>query len=121
MHEAAMVASLMRILEEEAARHGVERITKVGLAVGLFTSVEPNTLRACFELYAENTVAEGAELRIETVPARGKCLDCQQSFPMTSPRLPCPHCGGMRLEGSGGREFAVTGIEAERLQTRNMP
>ncbi|MEG2005208.1 MAG: hydrogenase maturation nickel metallochaperone HypA, partial [Bilophila sp.] len=62
MHEATMVASLMRIIEEEATRYAVERITRVRLAVGLFTAVEPQTLRACFELFAEGTVAEGAEL-----------------------------------------------------------
>ncbi len=53
MHEASMVAAMMNILEEEARRHKVTKITRVRLAVGLFTAVEPRTLEACFELYAE--------------------------------------------------------------------
>lgn len=112
MHEASMVAAMMNILEEEARRHKVTRITRVRLAVGLFTAVEPRTLQACFELYAEDTAVEGAELCVETVPAEGHCLDCDAAFPMTSLRAPCPDCGSLRLEGSGGREFRITGIDA---------
>lgn len=116
MHEASMVAAMMNILEDEARRHKVTRITRVRLSVGLFTAVEPRTLEACFELYAEGTAAEGAELVVETVPARGRCLDCGKAFPMTSPRRPCPHCGSPRLEGSGGRDFCITGIDVERTE-----
>lgn len=114
MHEASMVAAMMNILKEEARRHKVTKITRVRLAVGLFTAVEPRTLEACFELYAEGTAAEGAELAVETVPAEGRCLDCGASFAMTSLRAPCPLCGSLRLEGSGGRDFRITGIDARQ-------
>lgn len=103
---------MMTILEDEAKQHGVARITKVRLSVGLFTAIEPKTLAACFELFAEGTVAEGAELDITPVPAQGACLDCGHRFPLASPRSRCPACGSLRLEGSGGREFLITGIEA---------
>ena len=86
MHEASIVAGMMHILEDEARRHNVSRITRVRLSVGLFTAVEPKTLEACFELYAEGTAAEGAELDITIVPAEGRCLECGHGFPMTSPR-----------------------------------
>ena len=112
MHEASIVAGMMTILEEEAARHKVSRITRVRLAVGLFTAVEPKTLTACFELLAEGTVAEGADLEIAAVPAEGLCLDCGHTFAMHSPRCRCPECGSLRLEGRGGRDFLVTGIDA---------
>ena len=96
MHEASIVAGMMHILEDEARRHNVSRITRVRLSVGLFTAVEPKTLEACFELYAEGTAAEGAELDITTVPAEGRC----------------PECGSLWLEGKGGRDFLITGIDA---------
>ncbi len=112
MHEASIVAGMMNILEDEAKRHNVSRITRVRLSVGLFTAVEPKTLEACFELYAEGTAAEGAELDITAVPAEGRCLDCGHEFPMASPRCRCPECGSLRLEGKGGRDFLITGIDA---------
>lgn len=112
MHEASIIAGMMTILKEEAARHKVSRITRVRLSVGVFTAVEPKTLTACFELFAEGTAAEGAELEITTVPAEGRCLDCGSSFPMHSPRCRCPKCDSLRLEGRGGRAFLVTGIDA---------
>ena len=113
MHEASIVAGMMNILKDEARRHNVSRITRVRLSVGLFTAVEPKTLEACFELYAEGTVAEGAELDITTVPAEGRCLDCGHKFPMTSPRAAAARnaeaCG---WKARGGRDFLITGIDA---------
>ena len=53
-----------------------------------------------------------AELDITIVPAEGRCLECGHGFPMTSPRCRCPECGSLRLEGKGGRDFLITGIDA---------
>ena len=84
---------MMHILEDEARRHNVSRITRVRLSVGLFTAVEPKTLEACFELYAEGTAAEGAELDITTVPAEGRCLECGHGFRRAAAARNAEACG----------------------------
>lgn len=111
MHEASIVAGIMRIVEDEAARYGVDRISRVRLHVGLLTAVEPQTLAACFELYSEGTVAEGASLDIETVPMRGTCHACGVAFVLTRRCFVCPNCGTDDVTLTGGRELTIAGLE----------
>lgn len=111
MHEASIVAGIMRIVEEEAARHDVTRIARVRLRVGLLTGVEPRTLTACFELYSEGTVAEGASLDLETVPALGTCHACGATFDLHRRCFACPTCGNDDITLEGGRELTIAGLE----------
>ena len=72
---------MMNILEDEAKRHNVSRITRVRLSVGLFTAVEPKTLEACFELYAEGTVRKGPNWTSRPFPPKGAALSAGTNFP----------------------------------------
>ena len=79
MHEAALVQGLLRTavraVEEHNARpdaRRVKRISRLTCRLGLLSCVEPETLRACFELFAEGGPAQGAELGRETA-----WLDCR--------------------------------------------
>ena len=112
MHESALVAAVMKIVVEEARRYKVSRITRVRLASGVLTAVEPQTLQGCFELFAEGTVAEGAELVLDLIPARAHCTHCGHNFDISSPHVACPQCGGIALEVSGGHEFNIIALEA---------
>ena len=62
MHETAIIAGLLRILETQAAQHGATRIVRVTVKVGRLRAVEPQQLRACFEVFAEGSLADGAEI-----------------------------------------------------------
>lgn len=114
MHEASLCAALLRLVREEARRHRAERIVGVRLGVGVLAAVEPRALRACFDLLAEGTLAEGARLTVDRIPARAVCRACGKTFPLLSPRDVCPDCGGAALDLTGGRECALTGLDAAR-------
>lgn len=107
-----MCASLLRLVEDEAKRHKAARIVGVRLGVGVFTAVESHTLAACFELLAEGTVAEGAKLTVDLLPAAAACRECGHEFALSSPRQACPVCGSAALDSTGGRDFLLTGLEA---------
>ncbi|HEX8989943.1 MAG TPA: hydrogenase maturation nickel metallochaperone HypA [Rhodocyclaceae bacterium] len=112
MHETAIVTGLMRILEEKAAAHGVERILRVTVKVGRLRAVEPAQLVACFEMFAEGTVAEGAELVIAPVAVRARCKDCGTEFEVPKFRFDCPGCGGGEVDVIAGQELFVESFEA---------
>lgn len=111
MHEAAIVCGLMKILDRQVRAHGITRIRRVNLKVGKLKAVEPQALVACFEIFAEGTPAEGAELVIDHVPAHGQCRDCRRDFTLEGFRLRCPACGGNRIDLSGGEELYVDSFE----------
>lgn len=112
MHEAAIVCGLMKILDRHATAYGITRIKRVNLKVGKLKAVEPQALAACFEVFAEGTLAEGAELAIDHVPARGRCRDCGRGFEVAGFRLCCPSCNGSRIDITGGEELYIDSFEA---------
>lgn len=113
MHETALVAGILRIVSEEAARYGAGHVTRVKLQVGLLAAVEPRTLASCFSLCAEGTVAEGAGLAVEILPMRGCCQACGREIALTERRFVCPGCGSRDLDLSGGNEMIIEAIEVK--------
>lgn len=113
MHETAIVTGLIRILETHAARHGATRIRRVRLKVGRLRAVEPQQLRSCFAMFAEGTIADGAELVIDELGVRGRCRACAQEFPVARYRFVCPGCAGNDIEVTQGQELYIESFEAD--------
>ncbi|SKA68125.1 hydrogenase maturation nickel metallochaperone HypA [Desulfobaculum bizertense] len=112
MHELAIVTSLLGIVKDEAKRHGARRISCVRLKIGAMSCLESRTLRSCFEICAEGTPAEGAELDITVVPVRYECSECHTLFEEPE-NYSCPHCGSERFSMKNGRELLIESLEAE--------
>lgn len=124
MHEAALVQGLLRTalraVEEHNARPGVpqvRRIRRLSCRLGLLSCVEAETLRACFELFAEGGPAQGAELVLETAPLDCRCADCGTTFALRRRHFVCPACGGERLHFSGGHGLTLMGLDVEAEKT----
>jgi len=114
VHELSIAQSLLDIVVQEAARHGVERVIRVGVRLGAYSAVVPSALSFSFDLIKENTVAQEAELAIEEVPLAGRCQDCGQVLEnMESPIMDCPGCGSKKIELTQGRELTIAFIETD--------
>ncbi|MBI4983866.1 MAG: hydrogenase maturation nickel metallochaperone HypA [Rhodocyclales bacterium] len=111
MHETAIVQGLMRILTRQAAAHRIERVSRVTVKVGRLRAVEPQQLKSCFEMFAEGTLADGAELVVDEVGVRGRCKDCGSEFDVPRFRFECPTCGGTRVEVTRGQELYIENFE----------
>lgn len=112
MHEMAIVEGLMRILQKQAAQHGAARIARVTVKVGRLRAVEPQQLVACFEMFAEGTVAEGAQLVVDEVAVRARCKACGVEFEVPRYRFECPGCGGGDVDVVAGQELYIESFEA---------
>jgi hydrogenase nickel incorporation protein HypA/HybF len=120
MHELSIAQSLLNIVLEEAAAHGVERVRRVVVKVGGFTNVVPESLRFCFDLIKEGTAAATAELELIPVPMAGQCRDCGAELDMAEPVFNCPQCGSGAVELTQGRELFIEYIETDEPET-NLP
>jgi len=114
MHEMAIVDNLFKIINVKIKEHQIQKILKVKLKVGEMTAVEDITLTKCFEVYAQDTVVEGAELIIERVPLQGKCLDCTNVFRVYNYKFQCPKCESRSVEIIAGRELYIENLEVEQ-------
>jgi hydrogenase nickel incorporation protein HypA/HybF len=116
VHELAIAESVVRI----ADRHADGRqVTKVYLMVGHLRQVVPSALAFSFELVAQGTSVEGAELALEEVPATGKCRACAAESRLNSFPLQCAACGGFDLEIVAGEELYVESLEMEEAPSED--
>ncbi len=110
MHELSIAESVVRIASAHA---GGRRVTKVELKVGHLRQVVPSALEFSFELVADGTPVEGAELEIEIVPAAGRCRKCGRESEQDGFPLHCGACGSLDIEVTGGEELLVDSLELE--------
>lgn len=113
MHEMSITQSLLEIVGEQMAKHGMERLESIHIQVGELTAVEPDSLRFCFEVCTQGTSLEGAVLEVEEIPLTGRCRDCGREFAMQSPLALCSSCEGVAVEIIAGRELDIISINAK--------
>jgi hydrogenase nickel incorporation protein HypA/HybF len=114
MHELSIAEAVVDI----AVRHADGRpVSVVDLRVGHLRQVVPSALEFAFELVAQGTVLEGAELRMETVPATGLCRTCGEETFLPDFPLCCRHCGGFDVEVTRGEELLVDSLELNEMAT----
>lgn len=120
MHELSIAASVVEI----ACRYArpvpggtpAQRVTKVHVQVGYLRQVVPAALAFSFELVAQGTAAEGAELELDTVPAVGRCRRCGIESRLRAFPLQCGACSGFDLEIVAGEELVVESLELEDVE-----
>jgi hydrogenase nickel incorporation protein HypA/HybF len=114
MHELSIAESLVEIVSRHARGRRVERVE---LKIGHLRQVVPSALEFAFELLADGSCIEGAELSIEQVPVTGRCRECGAEATMPELPLRCPSCGAVDLELLTGEELLVDALElAEELE-----
>lgn len=120
MHEASLVEGMMKIALHAAQEYQlahpdtpVPRIREIICEAGLLSCFEEETLRACFEIYAEGTSAEQAKLVINRQPLECCCNDCNHSFQLERRHFVCPECASSNIKFSGGSGFLLQAINID--------
>lgn len=113
MHELSLSLNTVELVVAHARKHRAERVTLVRLAIGQLSCIEPQALQTGFELACRGTLAEGAQLTIESIPARAWCQVCQQQVLLELPLRCCPNCLGYQLNLETGEELMIKEIEVE--------
>lgn len=112
MHETVIASSLLKIVTEEVTRQGENlRVDEIHLKVGLLSCLEPQTVAGCFEILAENTIAQNAKMFIERIPLEGFCHDCKKTISINKRHFTCPLCQNTNVDWQGGNEMQITSIK----------
>jgi hydrogenase nickel incorporation protein HypA/HybF len=113
MHELALSQSMVDLVIEIARRERVRAVTRVTVEVGIAAGVEPDALRFCFDIVTAETLAQGAELAIETIALQARCRNCDCEFEPARLVSACPRCGSYAPSLVRGREFRVKSFDGE--------
>jgi hydrogenase nickel incorporation protein HypA/HybF len=110
MHELSIAEALVDI----AVRHARGRpVSRVEVAVGHLRQVVPSALSFAFELVAQGTPVEGAELVMNVVPAAGRCRACGEESVLDGWPLLCRACGSADMAVTAGEELRVESLDVE--------
>ncbi|MEA4889768.1 MAG: hydrogenase maturation nickel metallochaperone HypA [Clostridiaceae bacterium] len=114
MHEYALTSRIVEIALETAQKQKAARVSAVSLVIGECSGVLIDSVQLYFDMIAEGTAAEGAQLLVHVIQPQMHCPVCDQNF--TRPRFSfaCPQCGALGSPTEIGKEFYIESVELEQ-------
>lgn len=113
MHELAITESIIDLINREAKDKAFQKVLGISLRVGEYSGLVPECIKEFFPIAAKGSIAEGARLEIQTVPAAFRCLDCGYEGGVDRKSACCPSCQSLSLRMTAGREFFVESLKVE--------
>jgi hydrogenase nickel incorporation protein HypA/HybF len=111
MHELGIARALVDTALAAIAERGLmRRATLLRVEIGRFTAVVPDSLRFYVEVLSRGTLLEGAELAIESIPLRTRCLSCAYESEPELPSLLCERCEEL-VTIVAGRELRLLSVD----------
>lgn len=111
MHELSVCNALIEQVENIARREHASAVARITLKIGPLSGVEWELLRNAFPLAAAGTVADQAELVIETANVIVECSICGAESGVPANRLLCASCGDFRTRIKSGDELILQRVE----------
>jgi hydrogenase nickel incorporation protein HypA/HybF len=111
MHELSICQGLLEQVASVARQNQATGVKRIRLQVGPLSGVEPQLLEQAFPLASAGSIAEHAELLIETLAVRVHCNTCGAETDATANRLLCAACGDWHTKLISGDELMLVSVE----------
>ena len=121
MHELSVCIALMEQVQRIAAEHKAARVDRIVLQLGPLSGVEASLLQHAWPLASVGTLAESAQLVIESMPVKVKCTQCGATSEVQPNRLLCADCGDFRTRLLSGDEMLLANLELSQIHQQTEP
>ncbi|OQW93730.1 MAG: hydrogenase nickel incorporation protein HypA [Beggiatoa sp. IS2] len=111
MHEFSICQALLTQVETLAHEHHARYVARIVVRVGPLCGIVPELLTHAFTLACVGTLAETAELVIESLPVRVRCQQCGVESEVIPNRLLCGACGDWHTQLLSGDEMLLASVE----------
>jgi len=115
MHELSIMENALTLVLNRAQEAGATRVHSVRLRIGALSGVVPEALNFAFDALTPGTLADGAQLIIDPVPARFWCVDCEKEFQSDDMFAECPKCQRPSGDLRAGREMEIASMEIDHV------
>ncbi len=113
MHEISLCENLLQVLESEAVKQCYNKVKTVWIEVGDLSCVQPDAMLFAFNVITRDSLAEGAELKIISIPGTAWCDECKAKVVVKYRFDECLHCGNPLLEADSGGDMRIKELEVE--------
>jgi len=114
MHEMSIAASMLDVVLQAAEQAGATRVEAVEVEVGALKLVVPEVLQVAWEAVRADTLADGAPLKIEEIPAEAECRQCGRHFePDIAYSFLCPGCNRADVRIVCGNDIVLKSVICE--------
>lgn len=114
MHELSVTESILEIALRHARQAGAARVSALHLTIGDMASIVDESVQFYWDIISQDTIASGARLVFERIPAVMACQRCGLEFEPEPEQLTCPACDGYQLRLLRGDEFTLSAIDIEK-------
>ena len=114
MHELPVINKIVDICLAHAMRNNVKRIISIELKVGSLSDLQPEWMQRYFDSVSQKTLAAGANLKIEKIPAVFKCRGCSHEFHTEvdiNSDIACPKCLKNEISLVSGHDYFIGNME----------
>ena len=111
MHELSVCQDLLTQVTTLATQHQASQVALIVVQIGPLGGVVPELLEQAFTLAKVATVAEAAELILETLPVRVRCQRCGAESEVPPNCLTCKNCGDWQTQLISGDEMLLARVE----------
>lgn len=113
MHELPVTESILEIALRHAQKANATRITHLYLVIGQLATIVDESVQFYWDIISKETMAEGAQLHFERLPATLSCLDCEHQYTLAGDDFACPRCSSEHVKVVSGDEFFMQAIDVE--------
>ena len=110
MHEVSMMQNTLDIAIAQAKQSNASKIDRLTMNIGDLSGVIPEALEFAFEVLTKGTIAENAQLEINSIAVACHCQKCDRDFQPEAYIYECPHCGQMSNDVISGKELELDSV-----------
>lgn len=113
MHELSVTQSLLEIALRHAQQSSARRILGLNIVIGQLATIVDDSVQFYWDMIAEDTIAEGAQLNFRRIPVELLCQECNRRYTPGPEDLACPDCQSANIIIVAGKEFFLELIDVE--------
>lgn len=113
MHELSIAMNIVEIAEENARNAKSSVINEIELDIGSQSGVVLEALEFAMQSAVLGTMLENTKVKINPIPAKAACSQCQSEFYVEELYAACPECGNLFCEIIQGKELKVKSLKVE--------
>ena len=110
MHELSLCDDLLSQVVAIAAQNKAQSVASITVRIGALAGVEPLLLDSAFDLIKAGTVAEHAQLIMESSPVTVLCRTCGAQSEVAPNRLLCNACQSHETTLLSGDELILASV-----------